>query len=55
MSDAFIISARRTPVSPIGGTLSRLSVWEMTQQPIKDCIDDARSYDSVFNYGSKKK
>jgi len=41
MSDAFIISARRTPVSPIGGTLSRLSVWEMTQQPIKDCIDDA--------------
>ena len=41
MPDAFIISARRTPVAPIGGAFSHLNIWELTEQPIKDCIDDA--------------
>ncbi len=38
LEDVFIISARRTPVVPMGGAFSKLSFWEFADPVINDCL-----------------
>ena len=40
MNDAFIISARRTPVSPVNGAYSNFNTWELAAPVIRDCLRD---------------
>ncbi|WP_424932481.1 acetyl-CoA C-acyltransferase [Amaricoccus macauensis] len=41
MSSAWIIAARRTPVAPRGGALSRLALHELAAASARACLEDA--------------
>lgn len=41
MSEAYIIAAKRTPVAPRGGRLSRVEAWQLGAETIRAVLDDA--------------